>query len=459
VIILKLEIKPLLCSYYLPCLSEFKNWKKYLDIFKSKYDKMHISESDGVKNEFTLRYDGFGFLKGENPIQFRLSKEAVRALNIYYQNFEFNREEKIKIIAKEEEISEYQVDAFLRLFEKYVPKSDFRYIESPFNSQIKYLNLPLTIQWEITGTCNLKCVHCYADATEKTLSGELTSKQIFHWIDQFSKYGIQSIHLLGGEPFMRKDILGIIEKITQKDIFCYISTNGTLIDVDIAKKLSNYEKLAIDVSLDGTCSKTHDSFRGVEGTYDKVLKTLKLMKKNEILMNVTCVLGRHNISEIDELIDVAIHNNAKRIQFLTLSSTGRGAIASKKLGFQDRKKSIIREELVKYILNYLDKIYIDAPFLGLSPYTFRLLEILNFQGFDQYYDMLLGCNAGLTKMGITHTGKIILCPQVRKGFGNIEKLGFLEGWKSLNRYAKQNLICKVENCEYKKFCGGKCRIK
>lgn len=456
---MKLEIKPLICSYYLPCSSNFKNWNKYLDIFKSKYENINTKENKGEESEFILRYDGFGFLKGQHQQQFRLSREAIIALKIYYTNTELNRELIIKKIAKAVEVSEYQVDVFLRLFKKYIPNCDFKYIESPSNSQTKGINLPLTIQWEITGACNLNCIHCYADATNKPLKGELTSKQIYSWIDQFSKYGIQNIHLLGGEPFMREDITEIIEKITQNNIFCYISTNGTLLKKEIAKELSKYEKLAFDVSLDGTCSKTHDSFRGVKGTYDKVLNTMKLLKKNKILMNVTSVLGQHNISEIENLIELAIQNNARRIQFLSLSSTGRAAIINKKLGFHKKQESVIRKKIIESILNYLDKIYLDAPFLGLSPLTFRLLEILNFRGFDQYYDMLLGCDAGLTKMGITPTGRIILCPQVRKGFGNIRKLGYLDGWKNLNRYAKQNLICRAENCEYKRFCGGKCRIK
>ncbi|TFF95840.1 MAG: radical SAM protein, partial [Promethearchaeota archaeon] len=269
---------------------------------------------------------------------------------------------------------------------------------------------------------------------------------------------IQSIHLLGGEPFVRKDIIKIIKKITDSGIFCYISTNGTLIDQKIAEDLSLIENLSIDISLDGVCPNAHDTFRGVAGTFNKVINALEFLNENNVNINVTSVLGTHNISDIKELVELAVKNNAKRIQFLTFSTTGRGGQIDKELGFKVDDIPEIKKKCIELILSYLDKIYIDVPFMGLSPLSFRLYEILNFQGFNNYYDLLLGCNAGLTKMVIDASGKVMLCPQVRKGFGNLRNIEFIKAWQIINRYAKNNLLCSNKDCKYLPFCGGKCRI-
>lgn len=96
--------------------------------------------------------------------------------------------------------------------------------------------------------------------------------------------------------------------------------------------------------------------------------------------------------------------------------------------------------------------------MGLNPVSFRLFEIFKYPGFEIYYDLLLGCNAGLTKMTVDSSGRLMLLPKVRKGFGNLRKIDFIRAWELINRHAKKNLNYSKQECSFLEFCGGKCRI-
>jgi MoaA/NifB/PqqE/SkfB family radical SAM enzyme len=62
------------------------------------------------------------------------------------------------------------------------------------------------VVWNITRRCNLKCVHCYAHARDKSFKDELTTEQGFELIDDLAQFGVPVILFSGGEPLVRKDL-------------------------------------------------------------------------------------------------------------------------------------------------------------------------------------------------------------------------------------------------------------
>ena len=80
--------------------------------------------------------------------------------------------------------------------------------------------------WEVTNYCNYQCKHCCASANIIDTQNELDTKQCFSILNQLNDFGIKEIYFSGGEPFSRKDILGILERARNYGIVCNISTNG-----------------------------------------------------------------------------------------------------------------------------------------------------------------------------------------------------------------------------------------
>jgi len=438
----------------LPCGCSEEEWKTLEALFK---ENLHIEKNTGfgtLEGQLTVRTDGMAILEGNINREFKFSRSGVQALK-YWQQLQKAKCSNKEIITKISEkfgVSRYQVEAFMNLKEKWIGNADCKFIE--IGTDVT----PLLVQWDITSTCNLQCVHCYMDATAKHVENELTLKEIFTFIKELSDCGVRSIHLLGGEPFIHPDILEIIQAILKKGMYCYISTNGTLLNEELVKDLSNLKRITVDVSLDGVCPRAHDSFRGVKGTFQRVLNGLALLKEYNISHNVTAVLGKHNFNEIEEIIELALQYEAKRIQFLTFSPTGRGAQAIAKFGFTKKQLKIVRKKIIDLILKYQDQIYIDAPLIGCSLLALRVWEILAYQGYEMYYEVSTGCDAGVTKIAIDPFGNVMLCPQARQGFGNIRSLPFLTIWKTIQTYCQTHKNCPDQKCKFFNVCGGKCRI-
>ena len=137
------------------------------------------------------------------------------------------------------------------------------------------------VVWNMTRRCNIKCVHCYAKA--ETLYGEdpISTAQAKIMIDDLAQFGAPVMLFSGGEPLVREDLPELASYATSKGMRAVISTNGTLIDRDMAKRLKEVGLSYVGISLDGA-EEIHDKFRGVKGSYRKALEGLENCKEEGI---------------------------------------------------------------------------------------------------------------------------------------------------------------------------------
>ena len=97
------------------------------------------------------------------------------------------------------------------------------------------------VVWNVTRRCNLKCVHCYAQATATT-----RPKANYPWtegsalLDDLKAFGVPVVLFSGGEPLMHPNLLTLVEHAVTLGMRAVISTNGTLIDRDMAGQLKGH---------------------------------------------------------------------------------------------------------------------------------------------------------------------------------------------------------------------------
>ncbi|RYD06045.1 hypothetical protein N752_05830 [Desulforamulus aquiferis] len=131
--------------------------------------------------------------------------------------------------------------------------------------------------WSITGLCNMKCRHCFMEASSQRF-GDFSIDEIWDLINQFEQANVSEIAITGGEPFMRKELPEILETLTLKKIgLAEIFTNGMLVTDKILEtiKLSGNRPF-FKISFDG-CG-THDYMRGVVGSEVMVIEGIKRVK-------------------------------------------------------------------------------------------------------------------------------------------------------------------------------------
>lgn len=175
---------------------------------------------------------------------------------------------------------------------------------------------------EITRKCNLRCVHCYLSAGDANNS-ELTLNEIKELLKFTKDSGGVSVALGGGEPLMRDDCIEIIEYAASLDLLISLGTNGTLIDKNWAKLLSELP-IKIQISLDGASKETHNSIRG-EGSFDLTVRGIdnlitEGMGKDIIIAFTPMKL---NFNEIPGIIEFALKLQIPVVQFPPLTSSGR----------------------------------------------------------------------------------------------------------------------------------------
>lgn len=175
------------------------------------------------------------------------------------------------------------------------------------------LRAPVNVTWEITGACNLRCSHCLS-AGLRAEGGQLDYEQCRSLIDELARMEVFQVNFGGGEPFLHHDFLDILRYCHAKGLTTCVSTNGTLLDENLAGELLALWQTApvyLQVSLDGARAATNDAIRG-PGTFDRIMAAIELLAARhypELSLNM--VVTRLNVGEIAEFAQLARRHGAK----------------------------------------------------------------------------------------------------------------------------------------------------
>lgn len=179
----------------------------------------------------------------------------------------------------------------------------------------KYL---LSTSFVITNRCNSRCSYCNS---YNTRSEEMTTREIFQMIDEFSALGIRRIGFTGGEPLLREDMGDIISYAHRKGITTTLFSNGAL----VPKKIDALKCLdLLLLSLDGPPD-IHDAMRGMKGSFNHVRDAIHTAHEAQLPVWINTVITKGNVSQLPFLIDFAVRNQVK-VMFMpvfdhTLSAT------------------------------------------------------------------------------------------------------------------------------------------
>ena len=168
------------------------------------------------------------------------------------------------------------------------------------SSEQKYT--PGQVVWETTLRCNLKCIHCYADAECKKTDNEneLSKDEIIKLIDDSVVLGCKKLQFTGGEPLLKKDLIQIINHAKKRNVdYIEVFTNGTLLTEAMIKY---FAKQGINVAMSIYSHKpdTHDKITGVRGSHGKTIDSLKLLLAYEVPLRCAVVAMKQNEMDLED---------------------------------------------------------------------------------------------------------------------------------------------------------------
>lgn len=149
-----------------------------------------------------------------------------------------------------------------------------------------------TLWFQVTGLlCNLECTHCLVDSSPKNRSMAFLDREAIRgYLDEAEDLGIREIYFTGGEPFLHKEMVEILED-TLARFPASVLTNGTLITERLARRLGDLAaasrySLEIRVSMDHPRAAQNDAVRG-EGAFAKALRAVLRLQDAGLLPIVT----------------------------------------------------------------------------------------------------------------------------------------------------------------------------
>lgn len=180
------------------------------------------------------------------------------------------------------------------------------------------------VVWNCTRRCNLRCVHCYSESRDVRHPGEMTTDEGFALLEDLAEFGCPAVLLSGGEPLMRGDLLELIARAGRLGLRVVLSTNGTLIQQDLADRLRRAGIGYVGVSLDGM-REANDSLRGVKGAFDLALGGIRNCIRAGLKVGLRFTISQRNVGGIDAIFDLVRDENISRVCFYHLVYAGRGA--------------------------------------------------------------------------------------------------------------------------------------
>jgi radical SAM protein with 4Fe4S-binding SPASM domain len=183
---------------------------------------------------------------------------------------------------------------------------------------------PRLIFWEVTKGCNLRCIHCRATATELMSPKDLPTQKALDIISQIADFGNPILVLSGGEPLYRADIFELAEYATQRGLRAALATNGTLVTRDVAQKIKQSGIKRVSISLDGADATTHDSFRGIPGSFDAAIYGMKNLQGIGVSVQINTTIARHNAHQLPAVLDLARNLGADALHTFLLVPVGCG---------------------------------------------------------------------------------------------------------------------------------------
>jgi len=330
------------------------------------------------------------------------------------------------------------------------------------------------VVWNITSNCNLKCVHCYNNSGAGRDSNEVTTQEAKAVLDDLAGFGVPSVLFSGGEPLMRGDLFELMEYAAGKGLGVVISTNGTLIGEDEAKRIKDVGVSYVGVSLDGI-GEINDKFRGIEGAFERAVSGIKSCQAAGVRVGLRLTLTKRNVQDIDRLFDFFEDNGIERACFYHLVPSGRGeGIFNEDLTHAQSRAAIerilARTKAFKEAGKTTDILTVDNHVDGVYLYLKLLKE--DPERAEEVWKLLVWNGGGMNSSGVG-IGCIDFNGKVHANqfwghynLGDVHEKPFSEIWNNDNEPLLKGLRnrrgyvkgrCRL--CKFFDACGGSLRVR
>lgn len=267
-------------------------------------------------------------------------------------------------------------------------------MEGLLQGSTKYY-IPTHVLMEVTSRCNLRCSHCLIGAGEP-LTDELTVPSVLSILEQFSRMGVKTVNLSGGEILTREGWQTLAAFCTSR-FSSSILTNGVLITEEAAEILKRCEEVYI--SLYGADPETHEKISQAKGSFERAVRGMSLLSERGIYVGASVLMVPFNLTQLEGMVKIALSAQCKVVRLGVVSPRGRAVDKGWELTEAEMK-------LLETLMNDLQQKYKGQIAIQWEEEKQR----------DDHR-----CGAGFTRWTVAPNGDVYPCPVFRISLGNLTR--------------------------------------
>ena len=268
------------------------------------------------------------------------------------------------------------------------------------------LQVPLSVQLDLTYRCNERCVHCYVDHDDH---GEMTTAEIKKLLDELAAAGVFFLTMSGGEILLRKDFFEILAYARALLFSVKLKTNAVMIRERQAERIRSLGVQSVQISIYSHRPEVHDAITKVPGSLKRSLQAIRLLKAHGLNVTIADVLMLQNIQDYPGVRALA----AELGVLFTIDPTITPKI--------DGDRSILNLNVDRTALG---RVFRDEALVGSVEEFCRPPKEADDDDLDGQ-----PCSAGHTACYVSPYGDVYPCVQFPLPSGNVRRTPFLEIWR------------------------------
>ncbi|MFT4021271.1 MAG: pyrroloquinoline quinone biosynthesis protein PqqE [Acinetobacter sp.] len=176
------------------------------------------------------------------------------------------------------------------------------------------VGLPLWLLAELTYRCPLQCPYCSNPLDYAQHKDELSTEQWFDVFEQARKMGAVQLGFSGGEPLVRQDLEQLVAHSHQLGFYTNLITSGMGLTEQRIANLKHAGLDHIQVSFQASDPVVNNALAGSKHAFEQKYEMSRLVKKYDYPMVLNFVIHRHNIDQIDKIIEMCLELEADTVE-------------------------------------------------------------------------------------------------------------------------------------------------
>lgn len=309
------------------------------------------------------------------------------------------------------------------------------YLPYKLGQSILKKRIPTDATIELTHKCHMDCVMCYLHEVQN----EMDTSQVKYVLDALKEEGCIFLLITGGEVFLRKDLLEILDYATELGFVVTLKTTATLMTEKAAKKIKEFGIKEVHVSILGSTAEVHEEITCKTGSFNRMVEGVKVLLREGVRVKMKTVVTRGHVDEILKIRKFC----TEELGLPDNSNTFDSNIFPKSNFNRVPLKYRLTDDELKELYRILKDEHIPAfPFVDSQ-------EPIN--------DLQLSCSAGINGISVSPNGDVYACSALPFSAGNMVKeslRGIMDGEKNTecinNIKLSSNKDCSV--CEDRMGC-------